>query len=819
MRRLTLRTLLAYAHGLLSHEEQASIERRVAESPLAGELLGRLAAGPGADDAADDRELEDANTVAEYLDHVLGPLEVDMFESRSFASQRQLAEVVAVHGILAWVLTRPAELAHSQRDALLKLGGPADEMLPDPVADSELLQPPVVEPTAAEPASLLVPVGIPTPALVELSEATADGPRGRFYARSWTMSLAAHAALLIVLGLWLLPMHGASRAVIISSSFALPESLDPEKLDSFAVATPVRAVGNLSGVTRSVGTPDSYAATSKPELDERVVLAASPLALEPATRRALGPLAAERLDAEVRLTRSPTAAAGGGVRAAGGVAEAVDGILGGIRGEVEQGDLLVVWLLDASLSLADDRRQISERIEPFYREIDGRKAATSHLLMSAAVAYGGGVAELVGPTRFGGKMIDAVLKVPIDQTGLENVMTAVQWCVRKYRHPRRGLMIVVWTDESGDDVAALESTIEMCRATSTTVSVVGPSAMLGSERGTHRYTDRTTGFSFLLPIKRGPDTCLPEKPLLPYWHDSSLPPWSRSGAVVDQSTPWFGGVYREGLLSGFGPYALTRLALQTGGRFTLLDRPGTGGPFRFEAMQPYLPDYGSVAEYRDSLKYSRLRQAVSATAMLTYQQTVAPPTLSFVSERDPFYPFGIINFYMTAGEFRTELRAALAQEKARMQLSAELVEQALAPFGVAGLEAEYQREPSPRWRAWYDLCRGRLLALSLRHAEYARVCDMIFAQAGFLGPQTNHLRLHPAASPKTLNSTMAARESEALRLLRRCVERNPETPWAYLAQWELDRPWGLQVEQIVIPPPRPSGPAPPRPAMPSLPNL
>ena len=114
----------------------------------------------------------------------------------------------------------------------------------------------------------------------------------------------------------------------------------------------------------------------------------------------------------------------------------------------------------------------------------------------------------------------------------------------------------------------------MCRQQDAIIHVVGPNAVFGSERGTHLWRDSGTGFTFQLPVKRGPETSLPERLMLPYWHGFQFPPAMMNGNLVGQDLPWYGGAMREGMLSGFGPYALTRLALQTGGTFTVLNRPG-----------------------------------------------------------------------------------------------------------------------------------------------------------------------------------------------------------------------------------------------------
>lgn len=520
-----------------------------------------------------------------------------------------------------------------------------------------------------------------------------------------------------------------------------------------------------------------------------------------------------------RERTSPTT----GVVAAADVNAAVDGVLSMIRKEYDAGDLMVVWLLDASLSLLDDRQMVAARLDPFYREIAERQGKP-HVLMSAAVAYGANVLEIQAPTRYGVRLTKATSQdVPIDETGIENVMQAVDFCVQKYRKSwHENLLIVVWTDESGDDILRLEETIAYCRKQNVMVSVVGPTAIFGSERGFHPYTDAGTGYRFLLPVKCGPDTSLPERIPLPYWHDSLIAPWSRDGVQVDTGTATFGGAYREGLLSGIGPYALTRLSLETGGKFTLLHTEGEVIPFAFEKQRNYLPDYGSAADYLRQLGYNPLRRAVSEVVQLAYaeHEKLLVPKLSFVSDRDDEYPFAVHNPYVTPGEFRLNLIDEFDDEVDLVAAGSQVLEVAISRFGPQGMEKEYEREKSARWRAWYDLTYGRLLAASVRHVEYVRTCRFVLDNSAALSPETNHLIFVPSSQLRSTESALRKRAAEAERLLRRCIEKNPDTPWALLAKWELDRPLGLDVRQSVIPMPPPAAgvpaPAAPLPALPKF---
>ena len=478
-----------------------------------------------------------------------------------------------------------------------------------------------------------------------------------------------------------------------------------------------------------------------------------------------------------------------------GLEGAVDGVTAGINGELAEGDVLVVWLLDASISLLDDRQRVADRLEPFYREIAGRARGEGHRLMSAVVSFGAGYEELVPPTevRRAGRVITAVRDLALDPTGQENVFTAVEEVVLKYRKKASGaLVVIVWTDESGDDIQRLEQTIAVCRQEEAVVSVVGPTAVFGREEGAHLYRHPQVG-NVYLPVKKGPDTPLPERLRLPYWYATapragpqdqpqrlaSLPPWMRDG-----------GMPLETLASGFGPYALTRLARETGGTFTILDRPGDRGPFRLEDMRPYVPEYGPAEDYILIAGEKPLRRAVLAAVRHTFahENLGQPPMLLFGNYRQP-------------GAFRNDLKRTLPDIDREVERIAGVVEAALAEFGPDGMEAYFVAEYSPRWRAWHDLTRGRLLAMSVRLAEYRRVCALLRTR-GFLEEETNSVLL--VHYPELRGGEVAiARAREAERLLKRCVAEHPGTPWVYLAERELEHALGIAIRQAALPMPPP----------------
>jgi hypothetical protein len=263
---------------------------------------------------------------------------------------------------------------------------------------------------------------------------------------------------------------------------------------------------------------------------------------------------------------------------------------------------------------------------------------------------------------------------------------------------------------------------------------------------------------------------------LPEWHDPSVP--------VDYRGGWYGGYDMHFMSSGLPPYALTRLARETGGGYTIFDRPMDRGPFTLEAMKPYTPDYRAAAEIYDEIHYVPFRKAIMASVEVTRNVS-----------RDAI-PNWAPWMFVSSGFMKDQCRF-YARESQKALAKAEV---SLAPFGPDGLEHLYEKEPSPRWKAWYDLTRGRMLAQSVRNAEMLATCKL--ALAGAIDDDANCMQFAPM-SHVISGPLMEARAKEAERLLKRCIEKNPNTPWAYLADRELLYPVGLGCRAWYVEPPPP----------------
>lgn len=662
----------------------------------------------------------------------------------------------------------------------------------------------------------------------------------------WLVSLLFHAALMLVLGVMtFVPSVLIGPRVVIDATSGAVDS-EPGMAAAIEVAKADASVdlpmGDVVEAFPDVGAfPDPSAVADTDAFDLQSVDALADVASDlPSDEVLLHELSAEALGMDstpaakklgVRATRAqpdrprwagftPRSATPPqqGLAAAADAAAAADGLIQTLGEELEDGLTYVAWVLDASISLIEDRKTLAETLEPFV-EAERPRGGKPGRLLSAVVAFGAG-ANMTGTYSPHGNL-HKIRSLPIDESGRENVMSAVLAVVMHFQQRfganpklRHRLRIVVWTDESGDDTSLLEQTIAACRATGTVVHVVGPSSVLGTDRGLQPWKHPEHG-AFLLPVTRGPDSFLQERVLLPYWFDDDADAGEYDGVMVAQGRKWYGGPLRERLMAGIGPYSLTRLALQTGGSFRILDRPGEHQAFDLERMKDYLPDYGSGHEIVEAVGASPLRMAVMSAVQRTYKtvdRSIPPFWFQGGFVRLRRYPFTGVREYVTPSDFRNSLPAMATGAAHAIDEYAGMVEEALACFGPdVDWEYEFAKESSPRWQAWYDLTRGRLLAMSVRQQQYVAICSGL-SQPDRLGRQTNALSLGPGAPALGENAELRDRATEAIRLLLRCRDRNQGTPWELLARWELDAPLGFSVdEHIVEPPPPPPGP-PPRPA-------
>ena len=196
-----------------------------------------------------------------------------------------------------------------------------------------------------------------------------------------------------------------------------------------------------------------------------------------------------------------------------GAAGAIDRITHEILLSMEERKTLVVWLFDQTESLIPQRQAIRERFVKIYQELgvvesSGNEAFAKHdnkPLLSAIVGFGNSVKIMTDkPTDSLTELKKAVADLPKDDSGTENVFTAIFEAAKRYAsfryssgdktsgdkpNPERNVMIVVFTDEAGSDVSKSEETIRMCRRWAMPVYVIGVPAPFGRQEAKMKWVD------------------------------------------------------------------------------------------------------------------------------------------------------------------------------------------------------------------------------------------------------------------------------------------------------------------------------------------
>jgi hypothetical protein len=454
-----------------------------------------------------------------------------------------------------------------------------------------------------------------------------------------------------------------------------------------------------------------------------------------------------------------------------GTAEgAVDRVAEEVVRRMEKGRTLVVWAFDASLSLGVERQRLARYISTVYTHIaqlDHENRAGAGGLLTAVVAFGADRQAMTRvPTDNPAVITAAIRAVPPDTTGVETTFGTVAEIVRKWGHYKdaRGnlykTMVIVVTDEKGDDEVRVEEAVELATRAKVPVYVLGSAALFGRTEGFIDYTDPKTGYVHRhLRVDQGPESAMPEQIRLPFW---------------------YGGPQYDELDSGFGPYALARLAGATGGIYFVTRLGPTRMGFDPGALREYKPDWVSRAKYEADVASHPVRKAVLDAAVFTQQNLPGMPALNFPPVDGP------------------EFKEAMEENQAIAARTAYTVEAALEPINAAVKLRD--RETSRRWQAHYDLIRGRLLAMKVRCYEYNWACARMKKDPPkFTRPDSNAWHLVPDAEIH-YSEKAAEAARQAVALLKKVVADHPSTPWALLAQRELKDPMGFRwVEAHVRP--------------------
>ena len=345
-------------------------------------------------------------------------------------------------------------------------------------------------------------------------------------------------------------------------------------------------------------------------------------------------------------------------------------------------------------------------------------------------------------------------------------------------------------DEDADDEDKLDSRIAACRMHGAPVYVVGAPAPFGRRNIEFKYVDPDPNFDQSvqwLPVRSGPESFLPEMVNMGFIG------FERRDADL----------YR--MDSGFGPYCLTRLCYETGGIFFSVHaaRPESAEGFVPSASTPamsarlnyffdpsimrsYMPDYLPVNEYVKKISANKAKQQLVRTAEMSMVMPMDRPQLVF--DRNP------------------DNEAALKRTLDEAQKKAAILEPELNMLysTLKQGEADRPKITEPRWQANFDLAMARILAAKVRTEGYNFMLARAKGGLKYDNPKTNLLELQ-ASDDVTWSSQHKKMADQARELLQRVAHDHSGTPWAKLAEEELQHPIGWRwVARYIPPPPAPA---------------
>ena len=493
---------------------------------------------------------------------------------------------------------------------------------------------------------------------------------------------------------------------------------------------------------------------------------------------------------------------GNSVKAASG---AVDRMTQEILMSMQERETIVVWMFDQSASLMEQREEIVQRFDRIYDEL-GILQAAGHAsfenkkqpLLTQVYAFGSEIKPLLkNPTPSLTTIKDAIKSIERDSSGIENVMETVVVAAKdhaSYRRidkttgkPKNNVMLIIVSDESGDDKDHVNDAIRICNQHQMPVYVIGVPAPFGRTNTEVKWVDPDPEFDQSTQwalVSQGPESIMPERLRL-------------------DSTGTFGDLNM--IDSGFGPFHLTRLSYETGGIYFAV-HPNRNTKRRVKKwetksysasiqhffdpkiMRRYKPDYVSNQTYLARLKASDSRSALVKAATFTTTGTLESPALRFEKLNEATFVATVSTAQQTAAIVEPQINRLYEMLK-------------------VGEEARPD-EISLRWQAGFDLAIGRAIAAKVRASSYNAMLALIKTKLKFdppkdkKTPKNNTWVLVPADIVET-GSQDTKLLQKANNYLNRVIEEHPGTPWALLAQRELETPIGWKWEQDYTAPPQP----------------
>lgn len=468
---------------------------------------------------------------------------------------------------------------------------------------------------------------------------------------------------------------------------------------------------------------------------------------------------------------------GTGVSSEKSVGGAIDRLTVEIMRNAEKKNLNTVWLLDASVSVSSQRDEIKNRFSKIIRELALSENAVheiNHVIASFGQSYSIISKEPTNDTEI---LVDDISSIVLDDSGIENVYSSVGSICKRFKSSDR-TMIIVFTDEVGDDIQYLESVCSFCRQNNTVVYVVAPPSPFGQSKVEFKYIDPDPKFNQQerwVQIQQGPESLF--KTTLDL---KSLP------------------VDNESIDSGFGSFGLSKLCNDTGGIYFSVHPNRSENKvskreiaplasnisvfFDSEKLLKYKPNYGSIKAQAHEASTFKIKSALIKACEI--------PVEIVGEQKKEFTSFN-------EGEFAEQINMA-QRFSAKIEPKLNTIYSLLQPF-----ENSTDNLKEYRWIASYHLALGRILATKCRIELYNIM--LAEAKSGLKKQDTknNCWTLENSDEVNSKNSQIDKTFQLAKKHLQYVVDNYPDTPWAYVAKQELNVPMGYKWIESYKEPPKP----------------
>jgi hypothetical protein len=588
-------------------------------------------------------------------------------------------------------------------------------------------------------------------------------------------SMVVHLAGLLVMGLMMLDPPPKPEVKIIEASVApeKPQEEITQKLEKKIEPSTNLAPANTpsSAASATVGVQGAISqAVAAPKLNTTVVNRPTSVRVD------VGAVNVFTQSGATFAAAVPEGALGDGLATAQGYGDAMDRITQEILNMLAKGKVLVVWGMDQSESMQDDRDEIMARIDRVYTELGLSAAAKDDALLTGVISYGAStLVHTPKPTYVPEEIAAAFKAVPIDPSGAEMqaqvVLTAMSTFAPLAQAQRRQIAFVMVSDESGDmntNISQTETAIQACQAAKCKVYILGREAIFGYPYAFMSYTHPETKTNHWLRIDRGPETPQPEQLQINGFHKRT-----------------------DAFPSGFGPYEQSRIARQTGGIFFMLPSPEVrlvgrrpNVAYDADAMRPYLPDLSARVDYITDRDKSEFRKMI----------------FQVISDLNPYGPRGNRVEVRTSG-FPIDRAKFAAEANTQMKKAADMIKYLQeAQKAMESVAAHRAREKSPRWRANYDLIYAQILSYQSRLQEYGwYLAEFINTPKAIKNPfgaakATNEWNIGGVQRLLKPEVTQANRD-KADALFRQIQKEYAGTPWGQRATEELSRGYGIELHE------------------------